>query len=34
MIQVIQGVEEIPGAALREGMPWAWESLPEYLDVP
>ena len=32
MIQVMEGVEEIPGAALREGIPWAWESFPEYLD--
>lgn len=32
MIQVMEGVEEIPGAALKEGMPWTWESFSEYLD--
>jgi N-acyl-D-aspartate/D-glutamate deacylase len=26
-------VEDIPGAALREGMRWNWESFPEYLDA-
>ena len=32
MIRVMEGVEEIPGAALQEGLPWAWETFPEYLD--
>ncbi|MCB0989855.1 MAG: amidohydrolase family protein, partial [Acidimicrobiales bacterium] len=28
-----EGVEDIPGAALAEGMQWEWESFPEYLDA-
>jgi N-acyl-D-aspartate/D-glutamate deacylase len=29
----MEGVEDIPGAALHEGLPWNWESFPEYLDA-
>ena len=33
LIELMEGVEDIPGAALHEGVPWgAWESFPEYLD--
>ncbi len=32
MVRVMEGVEEIPGAALEEGMSWNWETFPEYLD--
>ena len=33
LIELMEGVEDIPGTALYEGMPWgAWESFPEYLD--
>jgi N-acyl-D-amino-acid deacylase len=33
LIEVMEGVEDIPGAALAEGVPWgAWESFSEYLD--
>lgn len=32
LIQLMEGVEDIPGAALAEGMSWNWESFPEYLD--
>ncbi len=33
LIEVMEGVEDIPGTALYEGIPWgAWESFPEYLD--
>src|SRR5665213_1324008 len=33
LIELMEGVEDIPGTALYEGMPWgAWESYPEYLD--
>ncbi len=33
LIELMEGVEDIPGAALTEGMPWgAWGSYPEYLD--
>ena len=33
LIQLMEGVEDIPGAALAEGMQWEWESFGEYLDV-
>ena len=33
LIQLMEGVEDIPGTALSEGMNWAWESFPEYLDA-
>jgi N-acyl-D-amino-acid deacylase len=33
LIELMEGVEDIPGAALAEGMTWGWESFPEYLDV-
>ena len=33
LIALMEGVEDIPGAALSEGIPWGWESFPEYLDV-
>lgn len=33
LIDVMEGVEDIPGTALYEGVPWgAWETFPEYLD--
>ncbi|HIF91714.1 MAG: amidohydrolase family protein [Myxococcales bacterium] len=33
LIDLMEGVEDIPGTALHEGMPWgAWESFPEYMD--
>lgn len=27
----MEGVEDIPGTALAEGIDWSWESFPEYL---
>jgi N-acyl-D-amino-acid deacylase len=33
LIGLMEGVEDIPGTALAEGMTWGWESFPEYLDV-
>lgn len=33
LIQLMEGVEDIPGAALAEGIDWRWESFPEYLDA-
>lgn len=33
LIQVMEGVEDIPGAALSEGIQWEWETFPEYLDA-
>jgi len=33
LIELMEGVEDIPGTALHEGMPWgAWETYPQYLD--
>jgi N-acyl-D-aspartate/D-glutamate deacylase len=32
LIGLMEGVEDIPGTALAEGMPWDWESFPQYLD--
>ncbi|HKY15636.1 MAG TPA: amidohydrolase family protein [Microthrixaceae bacterium] len=32
LIQLMEGVEDIPGTALVEGMTWEWETFPEYLD--
>ncbi|MEM7141250.1 MAG: amidohydrolase family protein [Actinomycetota bacterium] len=32
LIQLMEGVEDIPGAALSEGIDWTWETFPEYLD--
>ncbi|MCO4833626.1 MAG: amidohydrolase family protein [Acidimicrobiaceae bacterium] len=32
LIRLMEGVEDIPGTALHEGLPWAWESFEEYLD--
>ena len=33
LIQLMEGVEDIPGTALAEGIRWEWESFPEYLDA-
>jgi N-acyl-D-aspartate/D-glutamate deacylase len=33
LIELMEGVEDIPGSALAEGMTWGWESFPEYLDT-
>ena len=33
LIGLMEGVEDIPGTALTEGITWGWESYPEYLDV-
>ncbi|MDQ6697619.1 MAG: amidohydrolase family protein, partial [Actinomycetota bacterium] len=33
LIGLMEGVEDIPGAALSEGIVWNWESYPEYLDA-
>ena len=32
LIGLMEGVEDIPGTALAEGITWEWESFPEYLD--
>lgn len=33
LIELMEGVEDIPGSALADGIDWAWESFPEYLDA-
>ena len=33
LIELMEGVEDIPGAALAEGIDWQWERFPEYLDA-
>ena len=33
LIELMEGVEDIPGAALHEGLKWNWESFGEYLDA-
>ncbi len=33
LIALMEGVEDIPGAALAEGVRWGWESFPQYLDA-
>ncbi|MFI5507762.1 amidohydrolase family protein [Mycobacterium sp. NPDC051804] len=33
LIELMEGVEDIPGTALTEGLTWGWESYPEYLDT-
>ena len=31
LIELMESVEDIPGTALHEGIPWGWESFAEYL---
>src|SRR6202030_847802 len=33
LIELMEGVEDIPGSALAEGITWEWETFPEYLDA-
>jgi N-acyl-D-aspartate/D-glutamate deacylase len=33
LVELMEGVEDIPGTALHEGLAWDWESFPEYLDA-
>lgn len=33
LISLMEGVEDIPGTALAEGITWDWETFPEYLDA-
>ncbi|WP_259460708.1 amidohydrolase family protein [Paraburkholderia sp. BL23I1N1] len=32
LIEVMEGVEDIPGIVMAEGVPWKWERFPEYLN--
>src|SRR5690349_12333362 len=33
LIKVMEGVEDIPEIVMQEGVPWNWQSFPEYLDA-
>lgn len=33
LVELMESVEDIPGTALHEGIPWGWESFGEYLDA-
>ncbi|MFN8067607.1 MAG: amidohydrolase family protein [Mycolicibacterium insubricum] len=33
LVDVMAGVEDIPGVVMVEGLPWHWESFPEFLDA-
>ena len=33
LIELMEGVEDIPGVALHEGLAWNWDSFPDYLDA-
>ncbi len=33
LIELMEGVEDIPGAAMADGISWEWTSFPEYLDA-
>ncbi len=33
LIELMEGVEDIPGVALHEGLSWEWETFPEFLDA-
>ena len=33
LIRLMEGVEDIPGTALAEGLTWDWQSFPEYMDA-
>ncbi|MEM6991954.1 MAG: amidohydrolase family protein [Myxococcota bacterium] len=33
LIELMEGVEDIPGSALAEGIKWGWQTFPEYMDA-
>ena len=33
LIELMEGVEDIPGVVLAEGLSWDWESFPEFMDA-
>jgi N-acyl-D-amino-acid deacylase len=33
LCSAMEGVEDIPGVVMKEGLTWNWETFPEYLDV-
>ena len=33
LVDVMAGVEDIPGVVMTDGLPWSWETFPEYMDA-
>src|SRR3546814_13911717 len=33
LVAVMEGVEDVPEVVMIEGLPWNWETFPEYLDA-
>ena len=33
LIELMEGVEDLPGTVLHEGLPWSWESIGQFLDA-
>ena len=33
LVELMEGVEDLPGAVLHEGLSWEWESIADYLDA-
>src|SRR6201986_3755208 len=33
LVRLMEGIEDIPNVVLTEGLPWNWETFPEYFDV-
>jgi N-acyl-D-aspartate/D-glutamate deacylase len=33
LMDLMEGVEEIPGVVLSEGLTWEWDSFPDFLDA-
>lgn len=33
LVELMEGVEDLPGTVLHEGLPWTWESIGEFLDA-
>ncbi len=33
LVDVMAGVEDIPGVVMTDGLPWSWETFPQYMDA-
>lgn len=33
LVDVMAGVEDIPGVVMTDGLPWTWETFPEFMDA-
>ena len=33
LIELMEGVEDIPGSAMTEGLTWGWQTFPEYMNI-